>query len=56
VNFGGDRVATRLSGWKTARRQIQCQLWASAEIFPGGSTTTFCWSFSGCWRCNANGR
>jgi len=30
---------------------------ASAEIFPGGGAkSTFCLSFSGCWRCNAHGR
>ena len=29
--------------------------WAPAEIFPrGGKSTSFCLSFSGCWRCNAN--
>ena len=27
-----------------------------AEFFPGWATSTFCWSFSGCWQCNANGR
>jgi len=27
-----------------------------AEIFPEGAKSTFCLSFSGCWRCNANGR
>jgi len=32
------------------------QPWASAEIFPGGAKSTFCSTFSGCWRCNANGR
>jgi len=21
-----------------------------------GATSTFCWSLSGCWRCNENGR
>jgi len=30
--------------------------WASTEIFPGGATSTFCWSLSGCWWCNANVR
>jgi len=24
--------------------------WASAEILPGGARSTFCWSFSNCWR------
>jgi len=24
--------------------------------FSRGATSTFCWSFSGCWRCSANGR
>ena len=30
--------------------------WASAEIFPGWSNIDICLSFSGCWRCNENGR
>jgi len=30
--------------------------WVSEENFPGGTTSTFCSSFSSCWRCNANGR
>ena len=29
---------------------------ASAEIFLGVETSTFCLSISGCWRCNANAR
>ena len=34
---------------------VRSWTWASAEIFPGGATSNFCLSFSGCWRCNANG-
>jgi len=30
--------------------------WASAEIFPMKTSSKYCLSFSGCWRCNANGR
>jgi len=38
-----------LKGWKYP--------WVSSEIFPWeGATSTYCLSFSGCWRCNANGR
>ena len=29
--------------------------WTSAEIFPGGATSTFCLQFSGCWWCSAIG-
>jgi len=32
------------------------QTWASAEFFPRGAKSTFCLSFSGCWRRNAHGR
>ena len=34
----------------------RCGTWASAEIFPEGEKSTFCLSFSGCWRCSAHGR
>ena len=30
--------------------------WLFAGFFPGGATSKFCSSFSGCWRCNASGR
>ena len=30
--------------------------WPSAEIFPGAGKVDIFLSFSGCWRCNANGR
>jgi len=30
------------------------ELWASAEIFPGGQRRHFAYHFSGCERCNAN--
>ena len=30
--------------------------WMFAGFFPGGATSKFCLSFSGCWRCNASGR
>jgi len=42
----------------SAEQQIFRLSWASAELlkfFQSGTTSTFCLSFSGCWRCNANG-
>jgi len=44
---------TRTISWKVTKMK-RLRSWASAEIFPGGATSTFCLFFSGCKRCNAN--
>jgi len=41
---------------KAAQSAYWRSSWASAESFQGGAKSTFCLSFSGSWRCNANRR
>jgi len=42
------RESTKVTKKTKARKHDHSR--ASAEIFPGGATSTFCSSFSNCWR------
>jgi len=41
--------------WKLAER-VKVAMGVRRNFSRGGATSTFCLSFSGCWRCHENGR